>query len=138
MLNFEQDWLFKNELVNTGTGVNYGVDFTLERFLKNNFYYLFTASVFDSKYKGGDGVEHSTRYNKGFVFNVLAGKEFYVGRSKTNILGINARFSVTGGQRTTPVDIASTEAAQDINTKPLTNYLIYPFKLAYGFYSFFI
>jgi hypothetical protein len=114
MLNFEQDWLFKNELVNTGTGVNYGVDFTLERFLKNNFYYLFTASVFDSKYKGGDGVEHSTRYNKGFVFNVLAGKEFYVGRSKTNILGINARFSVTGGQKTTPVDVALTEAAQDI------------------------
>jgi len=114
MLNFEQDWLFKNELVNKGTGVNYGVDFTLERFLKNNFYYLFTASIFDSKYKGGDGIEHDTRYNKGFVFNILAGKEFYIGHNKTNILGLNARFSVTGGQRTTPVDEAQSIAAQDI------------------------
>ena len=124
MINFEQDWAFNNELVNTGTGINYGIDFTLERFLKNNFYYLVTTSVFDSKYKGGDGIERNTRYNKGFVFNVLAGKEFYIGKSKTNILGVNARFSITGGQRTTPVDEALSHEERDIKydwSKPFIN-----------------
>jgi len=124
MINFEQDWAFRNELVNTGSGTNYGIDITLERFLKNNFYYLLTASLFDSKYKGGDGIEHSTRYDKAYVFNVLAGKEFYIGQSKSNILGINARFSVTGGQKTTPVNEELSEVAQDIKydwNRPFVN-----------------
>lgn len=123
MLNFEQDWLFGEELVNEGTGVNYGVDITLERFLKNGFYYLCTASIFDSKYKGGDGIEHSTRFNKGYVFNLLAGKEFYIGQNKTNVLGVNARFSITGGQRYSPVDEARSHEEQDIvydMTQPFT------------------
>lgn len=101
--NLELDWFFNETLVNKGTGTNIGTDFTLERFLKNDFYYLFTASIFDSKYKGGDGIERNGLYNKHFIFNLLGGKEWKMGKSKSNILGVNGRFSYLGGDRLTPM-----------------------------------
>lgn len=101
--NLELDWFFNDKLVNKGTGTNTGIDFTLERFLKNDFYYLFTASVFDSKYKGGDGIERNGLYNKHFIFNLLGGREWKMGKSKSNILGINGRLTYMGGDRLTPI-----------------------------------
>ncbi|HBL76320.1 MAG: hypothetical protein A2W90_08275 [Bacteroidetes bacterium GWF2_42_66] len=101
--NLELDWFFNETLVNDGTGTNIGIDFTLERFLNKGFYYLATASFFDSKYKGGDGIERNSLYNKNFIINLLAGKEWIIGKNKTNILGINARLSILGGDRYIPV-----------------------------------
>ncbi len=40
-----------DSLVNTGTGENYGIEFTIEKFLSKNFYFLTTISLFQSKYK---------------------------------------------------------------------------------------
>ncbi len=115
LINFTQEWTFENELINEGTGYNIGVDLTLERFLSNNFYYLITASVFDSKYIGGDGIEYSSRYDKGYSVNILAGKEFGFGRNKKkNIFGINTRVSITGGSRLAPVDITTSLAMREI------------------------
>ena len=91
--NLEQDWFFNETLVNEGTGTNLGIDFTLERFLKKGFYYLITASVFDSKYKGGDGIERNSLYNKNYIVNLLAGKEWIVGQRKANLFGANIRYS---------------------------------------------
>lgn len=101
MINFKQDWGFSDSLSNNSTGQNYGVDITLERFLNKNYYYLVTASVFDSKYKGDDNVLRNSRYDKGFVANVLAGKEFFL--RKNRVLGLNARLSVMGGERISPI-----------------------------------
>ena len=56
IINFEQDWTFNDALVNEGTGMNYGIDITFERFLHNNFYFMVTGSIFKSNYVGGDGV----------------------------------------------------------------------------------
>jgi hypothetical protein len=112
--NLELDWFFNNKLVNKGTGTNVGIDFTLERFLKNDFYYLFTASVFDSKYKGGDGIERDGLYNKHFIFNLLGGKEWRMGRSKNNIFGLNGRLTYMGGDRTTPILESESIAAGEI------------------------
>ena len=99
--NLEQDWFFNETLVNEGTGTNLGIDFTLERFLKKGFYYLITASVFDSKYKGGDGIERNSLYNKNYIVNLLAGKEWIVGQRKANLFGANIRYSMMGGDRFT-------------------------------------
>ncbi|HEY4785563.1 MAG TPA: TonB-dependent receptor, partial [Bacteroidales bacterium] len=104
MINFKQDWTFSDSLVNNSIGKNIGVDFTLERFLYRNFYYLVTASVFNSKYKGGDGVWRNTRYNKGYALNILVGKEFFIGKNK--VLGINGRLNYIGGERYSPVLMA--------------------------------
>ncbi|WP_321288665.1 TonB-dependent receptor [uncultured Sunxiuqinia sp.] len=101
--NLELDWFFNETLVNEGTGTNIGIDFTLEHFLTNGFYYLATASVFDSKYKGGDGVERNSLYDKNYVVNLLTGKEWQLGRNKANTLSVNARATMMGGDRYLPL-----------------------------------
>jgi hypothetical protein len=103
MINYKQDLTFREALVNNSKGRNLGVDITFEQFLKNNFYYLITASVFDSKYKGGDGIWRNSRYDKEFVANVLLGKEFFLGKNKHKVLGLNARLNIIGGERCTPL-----------------------------------
>jgi len=114
VLNYEADWYFDQELINTGNGTNMGVDITLERFLKNGYYYLFTASLFDSRYKGDDGFERNTRFNTHYVFNALYGKEWIIGKKNNQILGVNVRINYFGGKRTTPVDDAASLLAQDV------------------------
>jgi hypothetical protein len=101
LINFKQDWAFRNTLANNSVGRNTGIEFTLERFLNHNFYYLFTASVFDSKYKGDDGIWRNTRYNRSYVLNALAGKEFFLNNGK--MVGVNARLTYMGGERTSPL-----------------------------------
>jgi hypothetical protein len=101
MINFTQDWSFRDSLLNNSKGQNYGVELTLERFLNNNFYYLATVSVFKSKYKASDGIWRNTRFDKGLVFNILAGKEFFLKKDK--VLGLNMRFNYLGGDRYEPV-----------------------------------
>lgn len=104
-LNMEADWFFTEKLENTGTGTNYGIDITLERFLKNGFYYLVTASLFESTYVGGDNVKRNTRFNSNYVVNLLVGKEWTFGASQNKILGVNGRLNLLGGQRMTPIDM---------------------------------
>jgi hypothetical protein len=101
LINFKQDWSFRESLENNSKGRNIGIDFTFERFLNHNYYYLVTASVFDSKYKGDDGVWRNSRYDKGFVVNLLFGKEFFMNNNR--VLGVNTRLNYMGGERTSPV-----------------------------------
>jgi hypothetical protein len=102
-----------DSLVNKGTGRNTGIDFTMERFLKNDFYYLVTASLFDVRYTGGDGIERKGRWDNTVSLNILAGKEYKVGKDhKNNILGLNGRITIIGGERDTPIDEAQSKAEQ--------------------------
>ena len=64
-----------DSLENEGTGSNYGIELTLEKFLSSGYYVLFTTSLFDSKYVGGDGVTRNTAFNGNYVFNLLGGYE---------------------------------------------------------------
>jgi hypothetical protein len=95
-------------LVNGGTGENFGVEFTLERFMNKGFYYLFTTSLFDSKYEGSDGIKRSTAFDGGYVFNGLAGKEFKLRgkhENKKNYITADIKLTAAGGQRYTPVNL---------------------------------
>jgi len=113
-LNMEAEWFFNQALVNDGSGYNYGLDITLERFLNKGYYFLLTASLFDSRYTGGDGVGRNTRYNTRYVVNALAGKEWQLGQGGRRVLGVNGRLNFLGGQRMTPFDEAASIAAQDM------------------------
>jgi hypothetical protein len=93
---------FNDTLANSGTGRNAGIDLTLEKFLTRQYYYLVVVSLFDSKYKGGDGVERNTRFNANYVVNLLFGKEWTI--RKKNILGVNLKTSLTGGEWYVPID----------------------------------
>jgi hypothetical protein len=102
LINLDKNWFISDSLVNKGTGTNKGIDITFERFLRQGYYYLVTASIFDSKYKGGDGVEHNTRYNKHFVINILGGKEWML--PNNNLLSLNGKVTFMGGDRISPLD----------------------------------
>jgi len=102
LINFKQDWSFMSALENNSVGKNIGVDITFERFLNDNYYYLITASVFNSKYKGDDNVWRNTRYNKRFVTNILFGKEIFLKKNK--MLGVNFRANIMGGECYSPVN----------------------------------
>lgn len=113
-INLQSDWFFAEKLENTGEGRNYGIDFTLEKYISKGYYYLFTASVFDAKYKGGDGVWRESRFNRSYVFNFLIGKEWQVGKNKQNTLSLNTRISYQGGNRYSPVNETASYLAKDI------------------------
>jgi hypothetical protein len=108
------DFYLMIPLVNEGEGKNYGIDFTLERYLHNGYYYMLTASLFESRYKGGDGVWRDTRLNRNFLVNALGGKEWKLGKHKQNILGVNLRLSYQGGDRYIPIDETASIAAQNL------------------------
>lgn len=104
----------------TGTGTNYGLELTLERFLHRGFYGLFTASVFDSKATGSDEVERNTAFNTNYVFNLLAGKEWNLpvkpGKNlKSQKLNVNIKSTWSGGQRYVPYAPVWNEQAQRYN-----------------------
>jgi hypothetical protein len=113
-VNFEEEIFFNDVLVNEGTGHNVGIDVTLERFLHKGFYYLVTASVFDSKYTDANNIERNTRFNRNYVFNILAGKEWKVGEDDNNLLSANIRLNYMGGNRKEPVNRSLSLAAKDI------------------------
>ncbi|MGQ1891595.1 TonB-dependent receptor [Thermophagus sp. OGC60D27] len=112
MLNFRSDWTFDKLLVNEGSGRNMGVDVTIERFLKDGYYYMITGSVYDSQYTGGDGVERRSRYDGEYVANILGGKEWLV-RGK-NLLGANFKVTFMGPFWYHPVDEEATVTAGEI------------------------
>lgn len=98
-------------LVNEGTGRNYGIELTLERYFANRFYFLLTGSLYESKYTALDGVERNSRYNAGFASNFLLGKEFIIKQNgKMHTLGVNLKVSYLGGNRYTPIDIDASTA----------------------------
>lgn len=114
LVNQTESHGFNKALVSEGKGRNYGVDFTLERFLNQGYYYLLTTSIYNSRYKGSDGIERNTIYNNTYVANLLAGKEWTVGSKKNNILGLSGRLYLKGGNRKSPVDQAASVKKQDV------------------------
>ncbi len=102
VINYKQEYAFNEILKNNSIGRNYGIDFTFERFFNKNYYYLFTTTIFDSKYKGDDGVWRNTLYDRKFAFNLLVGKDFLL-RNNKNVLSVNLRGTYMGGQRWAPM-----------------------------------
>ena len=99
--------------VSDGTGYNYGLELTVERFLSKGWYYMGTLSLFNSKYTSLDHITRNTKYNSNYVANVLGGKEFQLTKSKTatNIwsMGADLKFAFSGGQRYIPVDLVASQ-----------------------------
>ncbi len=108
------DFSFDNDKVslqNNGTGFNQGVELTVEKFFSSGYYGLFTASFFESKYTGSDGIERNSPFNNGYVINFLTGKEFKIGRDQRNVLFFDTRASFAGGRYFTPIDLEASQEA---------------------------
>ena len=99
----------EDSLTNGGTGKNYGVELTLEKFFSNGYYGLFTSSIYSSKYTGSDGIERNTAFNGKYVFNILGGKEWKVGREKQNRISADLKCTNAGGRAYTPFDLTASD-----------------------------
>ena len=111
MLNAGADFGFPDKvgLVNRGTGTNKGIELTLERFLSRGYYILLTTSIFDSRYKGSDGIARNTAFNYKYVLNALGGREWKLSRS--NAFTVDLRLSTIGGRYVTPINTPASVAA---------------------------
>ncbi len=111
----ENDGYTTVPLVNEGTGQNYGIEFSIDKYFTRNYYFRTNLSLYQSKYVPIDGIKRNTRYNEGHIFNIIAGKEFQVGRAGKNLVGINTKFIWSGGLRVPPIDFeGSTENGHTI------------------------
>lgn len=110
-LNSNNTLFFDEILISKGKGYNYGVDFALEKYLSDGYYYMLTGSIFNSKYTANDNVERNTRFNRNYAFNIMAGKEWKIGTN--NILSANVRVNYIGGNRKEPIDYSASQN-QDI------------------------
>lgn len=103
---------FPNPLENGGTGRNIGIELTLERFFSGSYYFLITGSLFDSKYKGSDGVLRNTSFNGHYGLNALVAKEFSFNKQST--LNIGGKVTYAGGRWYGPVDEAASAQQLDV------------------------
>jgi hypothetical protein len=93
-------------LENKGTARNAGIEFILEKFLSKQYYYLLTASLLDSRYKGSDGIERNTAFNSVYNINALFGYELPL--REHGALDLNVRLVAAGGRRIVPLDEEAT------------------------------
>jgi hypothetical protein len=105
-------------LVNSGTGTNYGFELTVEKFFSHGYYALLTGTLYESKYKGSDGIERNSAFNGKHVYNVLFGKEIKVGKEKRNAITLDLKVTGAGGRYFTPVDL---EASRLLGQQVLMN-----------------
>ncbi|MDO4460899.1 MAG: TonB-dependent receptor [Bacteroidia bacterium] len=107
------DFIVDKDLAPKGKGRNYGVDITLERYLHKGWFGMITSSIFSSKFRASNGKWYHSRYDRNYIVNFVAGKEWMVGRTKSNIINVGAKYTLQGADRTTPIDYAATEADPD-------------------------
>ena len=110
----DEEWFLNNKFINDGKGRNYGLDITLEKYFSKGFYMMTTASIFNSEYTGGDEIWRDTRYNKNYILNFLAGKEWYLGSNKQKVFGLNIRLTTQGGNRYVPYFEQSSIDAENV------------------------
>ncbi|MDE6437041.1 MAG: prevent-host-death protein, partial [Muribaculaceae bacterium] len=103
-----------DELTNLGKGFNYGLDVTFEKYMTAGFYFMFTGSLYNARYKAADGVWRNTRFNRNFLLNALAGKEWMVGKTKRNMWSLNLKLTYMGGDRFSPVDYENSILNQEV------------------------
>lgn len=112
VLNRNDNYIDKT-LINKGKGRNYGIDFSLEKYLTKGFYYVLNTSLFKSEYRGSDKVWHNTRYDREWMVKALGGKEWYLGKNGKNVLTASIKVTYQGGLRHSPTDLTATLAEPD-------------------------
>jgi hypothetical protein len=105
---------FPDTLVNEGTGYNMGLELTIQKYFDNSFYFMTTASLYDSKYTGSDGIERNTDFNGNYIINGLIGKEFKLGNKNKHLLAFGLKVTYAGGKRYGEVNQIMTDSLKEI------------------------
>jgi hypothetical protein len=97
-----------DSLVNNGKGQNFGFELTVEKFYSKGYYFLWTTSLYESRFTPSDGIERQTAFSGNFVINLLGGKEFHIGTKHT--ISFDIKMNLAGGKRYIPIDLAASNA----------------------------
>lgn len=105
VINYGADFyeITKGDLVNEGKGRNWGLEMTAEKYFSDHYYFLITASLFNSEYLASDRIWRNTVYNSNFLLNALGGYEFELPKQQT--VTINGNIVYAGGLRKIPIDL---------------------------------
>lgn len=103
---------FPDSLQNTGTGTNYGIELTVQKYFSQSYFLLFTTSLYDSKYVGSDGIERNTSYNGLYTTNILFGKELKLNARHT--FSIGGKITMSGGKRYGYVDVPQSQLLNEL------------------------
>ena len=124
-------------LDNAGRGRNYGFEVTAERFLKKGFYYLVSASLYNSEYQTKSKIWYNTKFNGRHALTLTAGKEIQLKGDK-KLLGLNIKTIWYGGFRENPIDLEKSrlygvgiEDESHPFTQQLSDYFRTDIKLSY-------
>lgn len=107
------DRFFPGKLTSKGLGRNMGVEFTLEKFFTHNWFFMFSASLYDSRLQAGDKKWYNSDFNGNYILNALGTKEFKWGKKRLNTIGIGGKITFGGGQRYTPYDTVLSQLQED-------------------------
>jgi hypothetical protein len=113
-LKGSSDWFITDKLSNQGAGLNYGLDMTFEKYISQGYYFMFTGSLFDSRYKTTGNKWYNTRYNRNYIFNFLLGKEWMIGSYRQHVFSANGRLTYQGGERYSPLNKPVSVLKQDV------------------------
>ena len=89
-------------LYNKGSGRNYGLEVSFQKYLTNDFYMLVSGSLYKATYVDYLGLRHNSRFDGGHTFSLTTGKEFKSARG--GLWGVNAKVLWLGGFRDKPID----------------------------------
>jgi hypothetical protein len=109
-----------DSLDNKGTGRNYGIELTVEKFYSKGYYFLITNSLYKAMFTPSDKIERQTAFSGNYVVNLLGGKEFKLGSKNT--LSFDLKMNAAGGKRYVPVDLTASG---------LAGYAVYDYAHAY-------
>jgi hypothetical protein len=90
--------------------------------MSKGFYGQLNFSLFKAEYRGLDKKWRNQLYDRGYMFKVLGGKEWMMGKRKQNVFNVSAKYSLQGGLRHTPIDLAAMKAnveADKIDPEPI-------------------
>lgn len=129
---------FPDSLQNTGTGRNYGIELTIEKFFSRHYYFMFTSSLFNSTYTGSDNISRNTDFNGRFATNLLAGTEYNIGKSKRTVFFDGIKITWAGGRRYGIVDTTKSNLEQEVvfkdeerNERQFKNYFRFDIRLGF-------
>jgi hypothetical protein len=98
-----------DSLVNDGTGRNFGFELTVEKFYSKGYYFLWTTSLYESRFTPADGKERQSAFSGNYVVNLLGGKEWNF-KTKHSIR-FDIKSNIAGGKRYIPIDLDASNAA---------------------------
>lgn len=105
---------FPDSLLNRGKGYNYGIELTLERFFSRSYFFMVTASLYDARRTGSDGICYDAVYNGHTILNALGSREFHWGNMRRSTFTIGGKITLAGNKRYTPIDVEASDITGEV------------------------